>query len=842
MPIFYRVVGQKVDEPNVDSLEPFLTSFDAANEALERSLEPLDDQLAESGFIDPVCYEVETDELSCAAQVVWRHESGRAFARSFTQLPVEASAHDDEAGQPVKLPTPDFISPFDDGSFILSSASASRTTGPAGCSINQFVGASIDVLWQSHQRKLAADDRHPILLGTDDDVIDAVESYHECWRDSLISDGVFVELLEDADSETIVADSADETVLAEMRQQSEKQSGSGMALLIMSIVLFSAVGPAAWDPAFLAILIPIILFHEAGHFIAMKCFGYRNLKMFFIPFLGAAVTGRQYNVPGWKQVIVSLAGPLPGIALGGVLLVVSQFWEHEILKTVILQLVLINALNLLPILPLDGGWVAQTLVFSRNPVLAAIFKLIAVVCLFALSYAEGSFLFGIIGLTMLISLPMGYKVERIGRKLRNEGLAAPPDDDRISEETGLRIIQELRAVAPPATTPQTLATLALTAFERVNARPPGVLASVFFAGVQTVSLIAALVIAAITHWPNMEEQFARIEEITEFHTGEISCNEISQFPNAPDPDGVRRLIVASFANPQIANFRRETVANDASSTCEFLAIGRAIIASELESNPTSAEQLKVAMAIDALHSFEIEAGMSGSLVCDAPDEETATELQSSLEQYFNARMGTYLIPPWSPLLAMTPEQHTLRELSEKYRAVRMNAYNDPRLQELWTDFRAMENATPEEINTKRTELIAQQEEILEEIVQENRKEIIKQHASDVERQLIAAYDECEQAVGDDGDNPEYRAALAKLGAMLGQLPLAEGEPNATTLAHSCESGFAEVDGVTLRVYFGEASRGDRLIPALATWLCDQGCRLTRYEISPAFADADMIRF
>ncbi|MFT5326151.1 MAG: hypothetical protein ACI8P0_004025 [Planctomycetaceae bacterium] len=283
MAIFYRVVGQAVDEPNVDSLETFLTGFDAANEALERSLEPLDDQLADLGFIDPVCYEIETDDLSYAVQVVWRHESGRAFARSFTRLPVESASHDAATGEPVDLPAPDFITPFDDGSFILSSASASRTTGPAGCSINQFVGASIDVLWQSHQRKLAADDRQANPLETDDDLIDAVESYHECWRDSLISDGVFVELSDDAGVETIVADSADEIVLAEMRQQSEKQSGSGMTLLIMSIVLFSAVGPAAWDPAFLAILIPIILFHEAGHFIAMKIFGYRNLKMFFIP-------------------------------------------------------------------------------------------------------------------------------------------------------------------------------------------------------------------------------------------------------------------------------------------------------------------------------------------------------------------------------------------------------------------------------------------------------------------------------------------------------------------------------------------------------------------------------
>ena len=48
----------------------------------------------------------------------------------------------------------------------------------------------------------------------------------------------------------------------------------------------------------------------------MRIFHYRNLRMFFIPLFGAAVTGRNWNVPGWKKALVSLAGPLPGIALG----------------------------------------------------------------------------------------------------------------------------------------------------------------------------------------------------------------------------------------------------------------------------------------------------------------------------------------------------------------------------------------------------------------------------------------------------------------------------------------------------------------------------------------------
>ncbi|MFT5326150.1 MAG: hypothetical protein ACI8P0_004024 [Planctomycetaceae bacterium] len=569
--------------------------------------------------------------------------------------------------------------------------------------------------------------------------------------------------------------------------------------------------------------------------------------MFFIPFLGAAVTGRQYNVPGWKQVIVSLAGPLPGIALGGVLLVVSQFWEHELLKTVILQLVLINALNLLPILPLDGGWIAQTLVFSLHPVLAAIFKMIAVVCLFALSFAEGSVMFGIIGFTMLISLPMGYKVERIGRKLRREGLAAPPDDDRIPDETGLRIIQELRAVAPAATTPQTLATLALTAFERVNARPPGVLASVFFAGVQTVSLIVAIVIATLAHWPGLQAQRVNVDEIAKAHQGEISCNEITNFPEERNPNGARRLIVASYADPQVAKFRREAVAGESSATCEFLVIGRAVIASELETNPDSIEQLRSAMISDALHSFEadVDFGLSGTLICEAPDEETAAQIESALMGCFSIESETYLVPPWSPILEITLEQKRLRELQREYRATTIDAESDPRILALMQELAKSGDSTPEETEAKREELTTRRYEFLEEIVAEKRKNITDGLTSDSERRLISAIDELEQATDPEffvDRGPEYHAALARVAAMLGQLPLIDGEPTESGRLQSCDSGWVAVDGRNLRINFGDASRGDWLIPALADWLCNNGCRLTKYEIDPEFPELDMIGF
>jgi len=109
----------------------------------------------------------------------------------------------------------------------------------------------------------------------------------------------------------------EQAVLAQLELERNQQSSWGNAILILvvSVMFFAgARDGGGWDS--LWIVIPVLFFHELGHFVTMRFFGYRNLKMFFIPFFGAAVSGRHYNVQGWKKALVALMGPLPGIVLG----------------------------------------------------------------------------------------------------------------------------------------------------------------------------------------------------------------------------------------------------------------------------------------------------------------------------------------------------------------------------------------------------------------------------------------------------------------------------------------------------------------------------------------------
>src|ERR1700759_4641270 len=103
-----------------------------------------------------------------------------------------------------------------------------------------------------------------------------------------------------------------QSALAHLRR--EKSRALGALLLIISLGAFLLVQQRESGTLVnLAALTGVLFFHEAGHFVGMRVFGWRDLKMFFIPFLGAAVSGRRNGAESWKEGLVLLLGPLPGL-------------------------------------------------------------------------------------------------------------------------------------------------------------------------------------------------------------------------------------------------------------------------------------------------------------------------------------------------------------------------------------------------------------------------------------------------------------------------------------------------------------------------------------------------
>jgi len=177
-------------------------------------------------------------------------------------------------------------------------------------------------------------------------------------------------------------------LISQMEQIDKRvgKSSSKMRLFILSIIafvaLFSLFGLSVAD---IFILVIVLFVHELGHFFAMRYFGYTDTNIFFLPF-GAVTTGNKKRRSAYEEFIVSLMGPLPGIVIGITLLVLVtqngvEPFNNSFINSYAIMSIIINYINLLPIYPLDGGRILQTLLLSRYP--------------------KGQFYFYIIGLTIL---------------------------------------------------------------------------------------------------------------------------------------------------------------------------------------------------------------------------------------------------------------------------------------------------------------------------------------------------------------------------------------------------------------------------------------------------------
>lgn len=144
--------------------------------------------------------------------------------------------------------------------------------------------------------------------------------------------------------------------------------GHTLALFTVSLFLFVFQINVQHDFYFMWIvaLFVVLFVHELGHLVTMWAFGYTGLRMFFIPMFGAAVSGRKHDATAAQRAIVSLMGPAPGLLFALVAMFFEPF-ESRFLHDVAQLALIINAFNLLPFVPLDGGNVLDVTLFARWP-------------------------------------------------------------------------------------------------------------------------------------------------------------------------------------------------------------------------------------------------------------------------------------------------------------------------------------------------------------------------------------------------------------------------------------------------------------------------------------------
>ncbi len=187
------------------------------------------------------------------------------------------------------------------------------------------------------------------------------------------------------------------------------------ALLLVSVAVAAVSFGLMWSWSFVPVLIGVLFFHELGHWFGMRIFDYRDRQMFFIPFLGAAVTGEKEDATPMQQIIVLLLGPVPGLMLGMVCLQFAPPESASWLNEVGWMAVSLNYLNLLPISPFDGGRVVE-LLLSRFPWIRFAFGSISVVILLLLGLTGSSLMLGVaiaVGATLLAQWRVNVALRRL---------------------------------------------------------------------------------------------------------------------------------------------------------------------------------------------------------------------------------------------------------------------------------------------------------------------------------------------------------------------------------------------------------------------------------------------
>jgi len=207
---------------------------------------------------------------------------------------------------------------------------------------------------------------------------------------------------------------------------------------ISSLALYLLLGYFIFpDWKILLIITGIIIVHEMGHFLAMKFFDYKDLGIFFIPLLGAYVSGSKQEVSQKQSAIIILAGPMPGIIAGIILFLVNQDQAQSVLKFYIditaSLLVYLNMLNLIPVYPLDGGQLLNRLLLDENKILSRIFLLLSIAALVYIAW-KINWILAILPVLMLIRLKEDTDFNKIVKKVEDEGINLETSYDKISDE------------------------------------------------------------------------------------------------------------------------------------------------------------------------------------------------------------------------------------------------------------------------------------------------------------------------------------------------------------------------------------------------------------------------
>jgi len=142
--------------------------------------------------------------------------------------------------------------------------------------------------------------------------------------------------------------------------------------------------------------------------------------------------------------------------------------------------VLINAFNLLPLYPLDGGHFWEAILFSRHPILEIVFKIVTLGLLGLIGYFTHAWFLLTLAILVFFRLRNDFLVASTSKKIRNSAIANGEIDLPLTKESLTRLNQEVETNAFYSSLPnKTKGLILLRIWQRIHLTSPRIGASIF---------------------------------------------------------------------------------------------------------------------------------------------------------------------------------------------------------------------------------------------------------------------------------------------------------------------------------------------------------------------------
>lgn len=210
----------------------------------------------------------------------------------------------------------------------------------------------------------------------------------------------------------------------------------------------------------LLLITAIVLIHEMGHFLAMKFFRYNELGIFFIPLLGAYVSGTKREVSQLQSAVILLAGPLPGILIGIICYYLYQY-NPDIspfgldMGQVSKLFLLLNLINLFPIYPLDGGQLLNRVFLDEESIWSKVFIFLSTAFLawfaWSMYHSSGNTMYFLLLFFPVMIIVRSFGDSKLGsveKKIEEAGINADIEYEDLPDEDYWKIRNILIAEHP----------------------------------------------------------------------------------------------------------------------------------------------------------------------------------------------------------------------------------------------------------------------------------------------------------------------------------------------------------------------------------------------------------